>query len=154
MYKERIADLMKAAKDEPDDLEFVESRMKAFTDYVAHVSWMETRIQRLTIEGVAGDEWRDAVSSLDAQRRSKHNVAMDAINQLNRLSGIYGLEPFYKGPVDHEHRNDVGDAIGDIVNEYFQGRSVQPLKQADLVGEDDFTKAVDSILGTEPGQAR
>lgn len=143
MYKERIAKLMEAVKSEPDDLEFVESRMNAFTEYVGHVAWMETRIQRLNIEGIRGQEYRDAVQQLDQHRRSKHEVAMGAINQLNRLSKAMGLEPFYDGPVDDEHRNQVGDVIGQIVNEYFEGRSVGKLRKEDLM--DDFTKAVESI---------
>lgn len=151
MYKERIANLMNAVKNEPDDLEFVESRMNAFTEYVSHVAWMETRIQRLTIEGVDGQEWRDAVQSLDYARRSKHEVAMGAINQLNRLSKAVGLEPFYDGPVDHEHRNEVGDVIGAIVNEYFEGRATGKLKQKDLMDEADFADAVNSIPETAAG---
>lgn len=151
MYKERIANLMNAVKNEPDDLEFVESRMNAFTEYVSHVAWMETRIQRLTIEGVDGQEWRDAVQSLDYSRRSKHEVAMGAINQLNRLSKSLGLEPFYDGPVDHEHRNEVGDVIGAIVNEYFEGRATGKLKQKDLMDEADFADAVNSISETAAG---
>lgn len=145
MYKERIAKLMNAVKHEPDDLEFVESRMNTFTEYMSHVAWMETRIQRLTIEGVQGEEWRNQVESLDKQRRSKHNVAMDAINQLNRLSKVVGLEPFYDGPVDHEHRTEIGDVIGNIVNEYFEGRTVEQLKTENLMSEDDFAQAVESI---------
>lgn len=145
MYKERIAKLMETVKNEPDDLEFIESRMNTFTEYVSHVTWMETRIQRLNIEGVRGEEWRDAVEKLDSSRHSKHEVAMDAINQLNRLSKAVGLEPFYDGPVDHEHRTEVGDAIGNIVSEYFEGRSVGKIKQTDLTADDDFTKAVNSI---------
>lgn len=151
VYKERIKNLMEAVKDEPDDLEFVESRMKTFTDYVTHVSWMETRIQRLQIEGITGESWRDAVESLDHQRRSKHEVAMGAINQLNRLSVAVGLEPFYGGVVDDEHRNQVGDVIGDIVDEYFKGRFVEPLKQEDLMADDDFVQAVENIPETVPG---
>lgn len=145
MYKERIANLMRAIKDEPDDLEFVESRMNAFTEYVSHVAWMETRIQRIEILELKGEDYRNAVEPLDHQRRSKHNVAMDAINQLNRLSKAMGLEPFYDGPVDHEHRNQIGDVIGNIVNEYFEGRSVGPLKQSDLMDAEDFADAVESI---------
>lgn len=150
MYRERISNLMKAVKGtefEEDDLEFIESRMKTFTDYVSHVAWMETRIQRLQIEGVTGQEWRDQVQDLDSTRRSRHDVAMDAINQLNRMSEMYNLEPFYDGPVDHEHRNNVGDVIGDIVNEYFKERSVRELKKEDLM--DDFTEAVESISTEE-----
>lgn len=148
MYKERVAGLMRAAKNEPDDLDFIESRMSTFTDYMTHVAWMETRMQRLNIEGITGQEWRDQVQNMDASRRSKHNVAMDAINQLNRLSNAYGLEPFYDGVVDHEHRTEIGDVIGNIVNEYFQGRNVGQLKQQDLMAEDDFAAAVESIKET------
>lgn len=145
MYKERIAKLMNAVKNDPDDLEFVESRMNAFTEYVSHVAWMETRMQRLNIEGVRGEEWRDQVQALDEHRRSKHEVAMSAINQLNRMCKAEGLEPFYEKPVDDEHRNEVGDAIGQIVNEYFEGRVVGKLKQVDLMAENDFAKAVEGI---------
>ena len=145
MYKEKIRNLMHAVKDDPDDLEFIESRMNAFTSYVSHVAWMETRIQRLTIEGIDGEAWRDAVQSLDSARRSKHNVAMDAINQLNRLSMSCGLPPFYEGPVDHEHRDAVGDVIGSIVNEYFEGRHVGQLRTADLMDAADFADAVNAL---------
>lgn len=145
MYKEKIAGLMHACKNEPDDLDFIESRMSAFTDYMTHVAWMETRMQRMNIEGITGQEWRDQVTALDQSRRSKHNVAMDAINQLNRMSKACGLQPFYDGEVDHEHRTQIGDVIGDIVYEYFQGRAVGPLKQEDLMAADDFTAAVQSI---------
>lgn len=144
MYKERIANLMRAAKDEPDDLDFIESRMSSFTDYMSHVQWMEVRMTRMNVEGVTGQEWRDQVENMDKSRRSKHNVAMDAINQLNRLSKAYGLDPFYDGEVDHEHRTEIGDVIGNIVDEYFKGRSVGELKQEDLMGE-DFAAAVESI---------
>lgn len=156
MYKERIENLMKTvmnSSDTPDDkkldMEFIEGRMQTFTDYVAHVAWMETRIQRLSIEGIRGEEWRDAVQRLDESRRSKHEVAMGSINQLNRMSTARGLEPFYDGPVDHEHRNEVGDVIGNIVNEYFKGRSLNQLKAKDLLDEDSFQKAVDEIPGMD-----
>lgn len=154
MYKERVANLMQAVKNDPDDLEFVESRMNAFTDYVTHVTWMEIRMQRLNAEGVQGQDWRDAVEQLDSSRRSKHEVAMGAISQLNRMCAAEGLEPFYEGPVDNEHRTQVGDVIGDIVNEYFAGRTVGRLKQVDLMSVDDFTSAVDSIPDMGPSNVR
>lgn len=151
MYKERIANLMKTVKDTEygeDDLDFIESRMKTFTDYVGHVAWMETRMQRLRIEGIKGQEYRDEVQHLDSLRRSKHDVAIDAINQLNRMSKMNGLEPFYEGDMDNMHRSDIGDAIGDIVNEYFQGRDGRTLKREDLM--DDFTEAVENLPQDEP----
>lgn len=153
MYREKIGKLMEVVSKGPyaeDDLDFVESRMKAFTDYMGHVAWMETRIQRLNIEGVKGEEWRDAVTKLDDMKRSKHNVAMDAINQLNRMSVANGLGLFYEGAVDHEHRTQVGDLIGDIVYEYFQGRDGRTLKKEDLM--EGFAEAVETISSSgSPG---
>ena len=146
MYKERIANLMKAVKGteyEQDDLEFIESRMNTFTGYMSHDAWMEVRMQRLQIEGVDGEYWRDTAMDLDKTRRMKHDLAMDAINQLNRMSKMYELEPFYDGPVDHEHRTKVGDVISDIVNEYFKDRDPGKLEKKDLM--DDFAEAVESI---------
>lgn len=156
MYKERISKLMNAVKDTEygdEDLEFIESRMNTFTDYVGHVAQMEIIMQRLRIQGVDGQEWRDKAQDLDATRRIRHDCAMDAINQLNRMCKANGVEPFYDGVVDHDHRTDVGDVIGDIVNEYFQTRDGRELKQEDLMGKkltredlmDDFTEAVENI---------
>ena len=157
MYKERVAALMNAVKDDPDDLEFIESRMNMFTDYVAHVTWMEIRMQTMRAKGIEGQEWRDAVSVMDAGRRSKHDVAMGGINQLNRMCQANGLELFYDGEVDHDHRTQIGDVIGDIVNEYFQGRAAGPLKQKDLMGEVDSTRtgksfeaAINSMSAPDP----
>lgn len=135
MYRERIGNLMEACKAEADDLDFIESRVNKLVDYVQYVSFMETRIQRLSIEGINGEEWRDKVQALDENRRSKHEVAMSAVNQLNRLAVAEGLEPFYDGPVDHEHRNEVGDLCQAVCSEYFEGRHLQPLNVSDLFEE-------------------
>lgn len=147
MYKERIRDLMNAVKDEPEDLEFIESRVQAFTDYVSYVTWMETRIQRLNIEGIRGQEWRDQVQDLDESRRSRHDVAIGAVRQLNRMCEHEGITLLYDGEIDDLHRTAIGDLIGDIVKEYFDGRTVGKLKQEDLLAADDFSHAVESIPG-------
>lgn len=148
MYRESIQAIMEANKDDPEMLDFVESRVNSFVDYVGHVNFMETRIQRLTIEGVTGEQWRDTVSSLDERRRDKHEVAMSAATQLNRLAAASGLPPFYAEPIDHEHRNQVGDMCQAVINEYFEGRHTKPLTISDMIGEQeslDFAAAVSSL---------
>lgn len=90
MYKERIQELLKAQDGDPDMLEFVESRVNTMIDYVQYVRFMEVRMQRIQIEGLIGEEWRDAMESLDHNRHSKHEVAIAAVNQLNRLSAAGG----------------------------------------------------------------
>lgn len=137
MYRERMGNLMEVCKADADDLDFIESRVNKLVDYVQYVSFMETRIQRLSIEGITGEEWRDKVQALDENRRSKHEVAMSAVTQLNRLAKAEGLDPFYDGPVDHEHRNDVGDLCQAVCSEYFNGRHLQPLQVSDLLQTSD-----------------
>ena len=148
MYKESIQGIMEANKDDADIMEFIESRVNTFTEYVGHVSFMETRIQRLKIQGVGGDEWRDAIESLDTRRREKHNMAMAAAQQLNRLCQSSGLPLFYDKPIDHEHRNAVGDLCQTVVDEYFEGRHVRPLTMAEIrSGHQDFADAVTELDG-------
>lgn len=131
-------------QNEEEDLDFIESRMQTFTDYISHVTHMEIRMQRLRIEGIDGQEWRDQVQDMDQTRRMKHDAAMDAINQLNRLCKANGVDLFYEGEVDHEHRTEIGDEIEKIVHEYFKDREgARTLTREDLM--DDFTEAVDSI---------
>lgn len=54
MYKESIRSIMEANREDTEMLDFVESRVNSFVDYVGHVSFMETRMQRLQIQGVRG----------------------------------------------------------------------------------------------------
>lgn len=151
MYRESISAIMKANKDDPDLLDFIESRVNSFVEYVGHVNYMETRIQRLTIQGVTGDEWRDAVSALDERRRDKHEMALSAATQLNRLATASGLPLFYDGPIDNEHRKEVGDLCQTVINEYFNGRHTKPLTISDMMSEEDtnnFVAAVSELSAT------
>lgn len=153
MYKERIQELLKAQDGDPDMLEFVESRVNTMIDYVQYVSFMEVRMQRIQIEGLIGEEWRDAMESLDHNRHSKHEVAIAAVNQLNRLSAAGGLEPFYDEPADNEHRYDIGNLCQAVVDEYFAGRDPQKLELSRMQGENDFKDAVEK-LSQESGEVQ
>lgn len=137
MYKEKVAALMTMYKEDPDDLDFIESRVNMFRDYVDCINFMEVKMQRMRIEGVLGEEWRDEAQALDDRRRSKHEVAIAAVNQLNRLSVAKGLAPLYDGPTDDTHRTAVGDFCGQIMGEYFNDRYTQKLSVETLLGENE-----------------
>lgn len=158
MYKERIGNLMKEAVrrepdmsvNDPDSLaSFIEERVNKFIDYATHVTKMELHMQLLNAKGIKGEEWRDIVENMDRNRRSKHENAMDAVNQLNRMSASYGLEPFYEGPVDDEHRYEIGDLCRDICMEYFDQRSPQPLKASEILAEEEQGRAKDFASSIE-----
>ena len=158
MYKERIGNLMKEAVrrepdmsiNDPDSLaSFIEERVNKFVDYTTHVTKMELHMQLLNAKGIKGEEWRDIVENMDRNRRSKHENAMDAVNQLNRMSASYGLEPFYEGPVDDEHRYEIGDLCRDICTEYFDQRFPQPLKASEILAEEEQGRAKDFASSVE-----
>lgn len=128
MYKEKIKAIMEANRDDQEMLEFIESRVNRLIDYVQYVAFMETRTQRLSIDGTDGEAWRDAVGAMDSRRRDKHEAAMAAASQLNRLAAASGLQPFYGGTIDHAHRAEVGDMCQAVVDEYFAGRHARPLE--------------------------
>lgn len=145
MYKEKIRNLMEENKDDPDVLEFIESRVNSFIDYVQYVSFAENRMVRLKAEGVRFEDWRDATASLDESRHHKHEVVIGAVRQLNRLSESCGLEVFYGGPTDDAHRYEVGSMCKQIVNEYFDDRDMAKSLAISQLAGDDFAMEVDKL---------
>ena len=164
MYKERIGNLLKeAVRQEPemslndqDSLAyFIEERVNKMIDYTAYVAHMETHMQYLKAMGIEGEEWRDNVMNMDKARRSRHEVALGAVTQLNRLADSFGMEPFYEGVVDNEHRYEVGDLCRDVCVEYFDARSPHPLKANEMMAEDekaaDFASSVEQLSADANG---
>ena len=154
MYKERIAAIMKANREEPDILDFVEERVNSFVEYVNYTSFMETRVLRMRIEGVEGEQWRTAVEDMDHRKRDKHEVVLAAATQLNRLATSANLPPFYDGPIDHEHRTQVGDMCLAVVTEYFENRNTKQLNVSDLLAEDAGGKLASALETMERGSSQ
>lgn len=108
-------------------------------------------MQLMTARGIEGEAWQDNVQKMDESRRSKHENAISAVKQLNRLAAAYGIESFYEGPVDDEHRYEIGDLCRDICTEYFDQRSPQPLKASEMLAEEgqgsakDFASSVEQL---------
>lgn len=119
-YKEKIEALLNTNKDSSLTLDFIEMNVKDIIEYPSFVAYAEVRMQRVSVEGLRGEDYREVVSELDTLRKSKHDVAIGAINQFNRLSESSGLAPFYEGDMS---RWAIGDLCGDITMEYFGERS-------------------------------
>lgn len=160
MYKERIGNLMKEAvrrepelsiTDQDSTAVFIEERVNKFIDYTAYVEKMEVHMQLMTARGIEGEEWRDNVQKMDESRRSKHENAISAVKQLNRLAEAYGIESFYEEPIDDEHRYEIGNLCKAVCTEYFDQRSPQPLKASEMLAEEgqgsakDFASSVEQL---------
>lgn len=150
MYKEKIRAIMEANKDDPEILDFTESRVNSFVDYVQYVTFMDIRVQRMQAEGIRFEEWRDKVADMDSHRRSKHEVAISAVNQLNRLAAASGLPLFYEGIIDDAHRHEIGDMCQAVVDEYFEGRDARLLSVDNLMDNGkDFAQEISKLSGQD-----
>lgn len=154
MYKKRIQTLLKEAvrrepeyaPEDPDSTAmFIKERvdkMFAYTDYVVR---MENHMTVLSVMGCSGEEYRDKVQDMDFGRKARHDAAIASVNQLNRLSQNWGLELFYDGPTDDEHRYQIGDLCGEVCNEYFQGRMSHALDIKKMMEGEDFANSINAL---------
>lgn len=158
MYKERIQTLLEEAvkrepeyaPEDPDSTAmFIKERVDNMFEYTNYVVRMENHMKVLSVMGMSGQEYRDKIQEMDFGRRSKHECAIASVNQLNRLSEKWGLEKFYDGSTDNEHRYQVGDLCGELCNEYFNGRAAHPMAVLDMMNGADLASSLDA-LAAEP----
>lgn len=130
MYREKFIALVKAANKNADVLTVIEDQMNNLGSYVSTVYAMEVQMQTLRFR-LDGEEYRDAITTLDSRRRSAHEAAIAGCSVLNRVAGMLGAAPLYAGSL--EDRHEVADFCISIVDELFHGRencSVQELISA------------------------
>lgn len=102
------------SKDE--GLEFLESQLKAFPNYVNKVVAYQVTMPVIH-ERYDGQELRDRVMSLDSSRKMAHDTAISSLNILNQLCTKLDLEPFAQ--IDTTDRHAVADFVGRYVNETY-----------------------------------
>lgn len=99
-------------------LEFIGDTLKAFPNYVNTVVAYNVKIP-LIYARYDGEELRDRVVRLDTERHNAHEVAIGAVNIMNRVCEKMGLPPFAE--VDTTNRAAVADFAGRFVNETYRG---------------------------------
>lgn len=117
MYREIYLKLIESLKDDDFFLQFIEDGVKKLVKYVDAIESMELRIPILRFR-LETEEFQQAVMTLDADRRMKHNVAIDTCNQLNRLCAANGIEKLFT--CDMDDRYAVAEAIAVMVTEFLE----------------------------------
>lgn len=117
MYQKKYFDLVEAVKDDNFFLNYIKERVEKLVEYVNSIELMEMQLPILRFKYEA-EKYQEEVMRLDFNRRSKHNVAIDACNQLNRLCEKNGLELLFT--CDMDDRNEVAEAIADMVTEFLK----------------------------------
>ena len=94
-------------------------------EYPDMIERMEAQT-RLIYAHYDGEELRDKMTTLDTNRRRKHDAAMASLNTMNKIAEKTGLEPV-TDPVDFSdlHRSVVGDAICEHVKEVLDNDRYQ-----------------------------
>lgn len=122
MYKEKYLEMVEALKEEKDILDFVREGVDSFVAYVSAVETMELQLPILRFRCEA-EEYREAAINLDKNRRLKHNRAIDAANQINRVCDLFDIEHLFT--CDMEDRNEVGIEISKLVTEFLEAGIVK-----------------------------
>lgn len=133
-YIDKYNQIIDIAKNDPDNLKWIEGAMKHIIDYVTFVAYMELRLPiiRTCYEG---DDLRHETQMLDSTRSSKHDVAIGSFNQINRFCENNNITPFYSGSTD---RTIIGDECLTIINDIFNNRiGKNPNHQSLETGKDN-----------------
>ena len=135
--KTKIKNLADAiSKQEPEDADFycnfISERLETFTNYFnavyKDVLGMEINKSLRDSGRIPQEEFERRVLDNDNSRHKKHDLGIDACNQLNRLCEKYGVEPFCPDGTD---RYKVADFIGTFVyNVYESGIGQKSLDKA------------------------
>lgn len=96
-YKELVGKIIE--KENPEDreftLNFLDERIRSMGEYVQSVcdhSMGTARAYAMMHGGVLEpEECKTRVVTLDTARKRKHDVAMDAMNQINRICNVFGM---------------------------------------------------------------
>lgn len=95
-----------AGEERDDDLDFVVREIMHFPAYLNII--VEYVVNRDLIRlRYKGEEYRDRMTKLERDRRSVHIGLTDAVNKLNRLAKLYGVDAIV--PVPHELSSDSTD---------------------------------------------
>lgn len=120
MYKNKFVALVDAYRNDEMALELIENNMDSLNAYVTAVYAMEVQLQTLRFR-LEGEEYRDAVMTIDRRRRNAHEAAIASCSVLNRIAAMEGVAPIYDG--DLNDRYQVADFCIAIVEELFKGRT-------------------------------
>lgn len=121
-YKELVGKIIE--KEDPEDrefmLDFLDEKVRSMGEYVQAVcnhSMGTERAYAMMRGGVLDpDECKTRVITLDGIRRSKHDVAMDSMNQINRMCDRFGMKHIC--PDDHD-RVVRGNFCAAVTSELF-----------------------------------
>lgn len=152
MYKERIYQMLRACKGEPDDVDFVSERIDNIANYANTVKMEEMRIAMAEARSNSPIDFQQAVMQIDQARRSAHNVALDSVAQFNRLADYYQVPHIldYKdksnGALDLQNNFEYREKVHQFCLD-FDEECLRDVQGKEISVEQFVQKAMDVIEG-------
>lgn len=137
----KYQNLISACREDIDLVEFIKEDMNCYRDYVNQVVETEIIIPVLRFKVDDVKDYQERVMRLDQIRRIKHERAIDACNQLNRISEKLGLPLFYEG--DIQNRYAIADFCLEVVNELFLNGQQKSIR--DLIEHHEFVPELKEV---------
>ncbi len=150
-YKKMVSKILE--NEEPEDrmsmLDFFDERVRYMADYVQAVcdhSMGTNRAYAMMQGGVLDPEnYRERVMALDRNRKIKHDVAMDGMNQINRLCDMYKMPHICP---DSSDRYVKANFCAAVTNELFMSGTARDEKTIEAVTKvfSGDTAALDEVV--------
>lgn len=115
----KIKKLFIAMKGDDVMLNAAVEQFSYFTGYVNAVIDYVIKGEMLRASGASFDQLRDGLERLDVTRKMCHDGAITAVNTINRLCDMFGVERLTD--VDTTDRYAVADFVGNFVLEIYKG---------------------------------
>ena len=117
-----LLDTMRSSEEtEKEDYDFVLERMLRLSDYIKQVFKMQIEMS-VVHDRFSGSDVSDKIKEVDRKRKDRHDLAIDAVNQLNRFCDIYKVEPLFDG--DTSDRQAVAEFCMEAVKCFFDNRNI------------------------------
>ena len=110
-----IAEKERDAEEVQDMYEFLDERVMRMPEYIqsvsSHVLGSESAIGMMKAGRLSVENYQDRIMSLDSERRSKHDVMLGSMNQLNRMCDNYGVAHICPDNEDRHLRANFAAAV-------------------------------------------
>lgn len=152
MFEDSLKDLMnevsrKFADDDPEDvMDFIQTRVLTFPKYmeavVHHVITIEGNASMMAGGIIDVEAFQERNKSADESRRLAHNVAMSAMDQLNRLCDNVGKKHICPDETDRLIRADFAAAV--TMEMFMSGTKTSGTENEYACALDQMMKKVES----------
>lgn len=134
-----------------ETIEFLDERVEKFSRYIqavnSHLTGSNSALIMMKGGLLSVESYQERIKTLDTDRRLSHEVAIAAVDQINRICDIYGVEHICPDDPDRHVRANFAAAVTMECFMLDHGKSREEIEQMyALVDYDPTEKNVDLVV--------